>query len=109
MQNLYTCFDQQLKFISENTFQKFEKETKKLEKRDLDEIAYELHKVLGYIRESCMEQGFRKSTHALILEGSNWGEFVDQYENQLNHHLDSYTQNFKEKLLDKLERNASKE
>lgn len=56
-----------------------------------------------------MEQGFRKSTRALILEGSNWGEFVDNYENDLNKHLDDYTHDFKEKLLIRLERNASKE
>ena len=46
LQNLFSCFDNKLKMLRRNTFQKIEEEVKKLERKELDEICDVLSEIL---------------------------------------------------------------
>jgi hypothetical protein len=71
LQNLYLCFDSQLKMLSQTTQQKVDSELKKLEKKDLDEVCENLSAILKALSDSNINS-FAKRADSLIIEGSGW-------------------------------------
>ena len=74
---------------------------KKLEQKDLDDVADQLAKILNTLVSSSIE-GFTRKAKALVMEGSNWNTKVAIHRSTLNGYLTSVVDNCKEKMRTKL-------
>lgn len=70
-QQLYQSFDNQIKVVKNVTLDNFKKEVQKLEKKNLEDIANSVAKVLEALRTNKLAS-FERHSQALIFEGSGW-------------------------------------
>ena len=80
---------------------------KKLEQKNLDDVADQLAKILNTLVNSSIESFTRKAT-ALIMEGSNWNTKVAIHRATLQGYLTNVVDNCKEKMRTKLSQTAQK-
>jgi hypothetical protein len=100
LNQLYLCFDQQLKMIRQSVIENFDKDIRKSSKRDqVNEQFAETTDRLYHEHFS----SFKKQAADLIFEGSGWGEQVMIHESDVNQQMKSLISNSREKEIDKLQ------
>ena len=101
MQQLFVGFDQQLKLIRQQIFEKFNRELRKLsgvkdqvneEFKSITDRLYQDHSAL-----------FQKLTAEMVVEGSGWGQQAVMHEADLNQQLKALIEQAREKEIDKLQ------
>ena len=98
---LYLAFDSQLKIIRNYTYDKVKSDIKKLEQRNLDDVADKLASILNKLIEGNMAS-YGQKVKKLVVEGSGWDQRIELSTKELDSQLSTLAQNCKEKLLAKV-------
>lgn len=101
-QNLYLCFENQLKSVRNQAYQKFEKEAIKKPSSARDQVNEKFYEITESFYTQAMND-FSKSAAELVVEGSGWGEQVLAHETELAIQLRVLINNAREKEMDKLQ------
>ena len=96
MQNLFLCFDSQLKMIRIHLIDEAELKIRKLSKRDIVNDSY--FKQSLDVKEAIINQ-FNRDSDDLIVEGSGWKEQTTAHLNELNKAIESTIRNYREKEI----------
>ena len=93
--------------LGQTAQEKVTTDVKKLEAKNLDDVADQLAKILNTLLESTLNN-YTKKADALVMEGSGWAMKVNLSKGTLKQFLDHMIDNCKEKMRTRLATTAQK-
>jgi len=101
MSQLFFSFDAQMKVLKHRVLESFKTEIKKLEARELDEVANSIAKILEALKEAKIGS-YKRHSDELLFDGSGWEKHVILHVTEIKETIVDLANNCRDRLLSKL-------